>query len=319
MSQDQRICGVVVTYNRKEVLRGCLDALLAQTHPVDRIIVVDNASTDGTGEFLATHGYDLSRHIEHLLLPENVGGAGGFHAGFERALTLQPEWIWAMDDDGLAHSECLQRLLDAPAAAGPFRGPTVLVREQMDDPGNDKLAFEGGAVTPHGVLPLRTRGDLEALAVDGVVTGYACVFNGVLIRRDAAQRIGLPDKKFFIWGDEWDYVFRAREAGIPLTTIIAALYWHPRDRTQRATIRFAGTEYDVPRADSPQRNYLLIRNHGYLAYRYRGFLAWLRHTVKYVLYHRTAAGCFSWHHVIGYSLEGLRGRFSGSGTFQKGS
>lgn len=316
-AEHQRVCAVVVTYNRKDLLRGCLDALLAQSYPVDRILVIDNASTDGTGEFLRLGGYDASRSIEHVRLAENGGGAAGFHAGFKRALEHKVDWMWAMDDDGVADPACLERLLEAPASAGLFRGPTVLAREQMDDPANDTLAFEGGAETAAGVVSLRTRTGLQSLAIDGVVTGYACVFNGVLIRRDAAERIGLPDKRFFIWGDEWDYVFRAREAGIPITTVVSAVYWHPRDRTLRAKIRFAGTEYEVPRAESAHRNYLLIRNHGYLAYRYRGIVAWLRHTLKYVVYHQQAAGCFSSREVLRYSLEGLRGRFSGAGDLQK--
>ena len=316
-AEHERVCAVVVTYNRKELLRGCLDALLAQSYPVHRILVIDNASSDGTGEFLSLHGYDASRSVEHVRLPENGGGAAGFHEGFKRALALELDWIWAMDDDGVADRSCLERLVNAPPSAGPFRGPTVLAREQMDDPANDTLAFQGGAETAAGLVPLRTRTDLQGLASDGVVTGYACVFNGVLIRRDAVERIGLPDRRFFIWGDEWDYLFRARESGLRVTTVVSAVYWHPRDRTERAKMRFAGTEYEVPRADSPHRNYLLIRNHGYLAYRYRGLIAWLRHTVKYILYHHGAAGCFTWREVIRYSVEGLRGRFSGAGDFQK--
>ena len=305
----QKVCAVVVTYNRKELLRGCVEGLLAQSYRVHGILVIDNASTDGTGEFLRLHGLDASRGVEHVRLAENGGGAAGFHEGFKRALARQPDWIWAMDDDGLADPACLEHLLAAPSSAGPFRGPLVLARERMDDPANDTLAFAGGAETANGVVPLRTRSDLEALAAGGVVSGYACVFNGVLIRRDAADRIGLPDKKFFIWGDEWDYIFRAREAGVPITTVVSAVYWHPRDRTERAKIRFAGTEYEVPRADSAHRNYLLIRNHAYLAYRYRGLIAWLRHTLKYILYHRGPAGCFSWREVVRYSLEGRSGCF----------
>ena len=312
MSEGQRVCAVVVTYNRKELLAGCLDALLGQSYSLDRLLVVDNASTDGTEQLLHERGYLRDGRLEHLRLAENRGGAGGFHEGFKRALALQPDWIWAMDDDGLAAPDCLERLIEA--AASDFRGPLVLARERMEDPANDELAFPAEVDHDGAPLRLRTRRDAEQVAREAVVTGFASVFNGVLIHRRAAQRIGLPDEKFFIWGDEWDYVFRARRAGIPLTTVLSALYWHPRDRADRAKIHFGGTEYEVPCADSAFRNYLLIRNHAYLAYRYRGIAAWLRHTLKYLLFHRSVRGSLSMGAVLRYSFEGLRGRFNGTAS-----
>jgi rhamnopyranosyl-N-acetylglucosaminyl-diphospho-decaprenol beta-1,3/1,4-galactofuranosyltransferase len=314
MVEHQRVCAVVVTYNRKELLRGCLDALLAQSYPVHRVLVIDNASTDGTGEFLSLHGYDARRSIEHLLLPENVGGAGGFHEGFKRALTFQPDWIWAMDDDGLPAPDCLEQLLAAPAS--DFRGPLVLARERMEDAANEELAFPGVVQRGNTAVQLKTAADARSAADDGVVSGYASVFNGVLIHRRVVERIGVPDDRFFIWGDEWDYFFRARAAGVPLTSVLRARYWHPRDRTERAKIRFAGTEYEVPCSDCPFRNYLLIRNHAYLAHRYRGIVAWLRHTLKYLVFHKHRSGGFRILEVLRFSIEGLIGRFNGRGTFR---
>jgi rhamnopyranosyl-N-acetylglucosaminyl-diphospho-decaprenol beta-1,3/1,4-galactofuranosyltransferase len=308
------VCAVVVTYNRKDLVVGCIDALLAQSQPVARLLIVDNASTDGTGELLAER-YGHDPRVEHIRLSENGGGAAGFHEGFKRALTFQPDWIWAMDDDGLPDRECLERLLRAGPSAGEFRGPLVLAREQMDDPTNDELAFPSGLETPEGVVPLRTRGDIAARAEAGVLTGYASVFNGVLISRSAVERIGLPNRNFFIWGDEFDYIYRAKGQGIATTTVLDAIYWHPRDRATRATVRLGWLTYDVPRAEGELRNYLLIRNHAYLAHRYRGFVSWVRHTIKYIAYHQQHRGCFTWHQVIRYSLQGLRGSWSGHQRF----
>ena len=312
--QPQRgsVCAVIVTFNRKQLLQECLAAVLDQTTRVLRVLVVDNASTDGTGEMIRSD-FRGSPEVELIRLPTNEGGAGGFHAGFARALASGCEWIWAMDGDGVAERETLERLLSA-AGAGDFRSPLVLASEERQSDRAEQLAFPTELQTRGGPIPLRARHDVESHVRDGLLLGYACAFNGVLIRRTLVEQIGLPDKKFFIWGDELDYMQRAARAGSSGSTVLSALYWHPRDRTKRKALRVGPFTYDVPYADDRFRNYLLIRNHGYLAYRYRGAIAWVRHTIKYLLYHRTPTGCFSISQVLRFSLEGLAGRFRGRGS-----
>ena len=73
-----QVAAVVVTWNRRELLREALAALRAQTLPPVCIVVVDNASTDGTDELLreeAEHG-----DLDVVRLGKNTGGAGGFNA-----------------------------------------------------------------------------------------------------------------------------------------------------------------------------------------------------------------------------------------------
>ena len=77
------ICAVVVTYNRKELLLRCLQALEQQSYSLEHIVIVDNASTDGTVDFLEQQGYLENPKVTLLSLLENQGGAGGFHAGIK--------------------------------------------------------------------------------------------------------------------------------------------------------------------------------------------------------------------------------------------
>ncbi len=81
------VTAVVVTYNRKELLTVCLEALLQQTRRPDRILVINNASTDGTEKLFAPGGAFARPEIELVTLPENVGGAGGFAEGIRRAVS----------------------------------------------------------------------------------------------------------------------------------------------------------------------------------------------------------------------------------------
>ncbi|MER3603731.1 MAG: hypothetical protein C4298_08345, partial [Thermus sp.] len=87
---SERVCAVVVTYNRKELLRECLETLRGQTRKVDHILVVDNASTDGTEEVLRAEFPE----VEVLRLPENQGSSGGFHEGMKRAYEEGFDWLW---------------------------------------------------------------------------------------------------------------------------------------------------------------------------------------------------------------------------------
>src|SRR5215469_4660419 len=92
---SERVCAVVATHNRKNLLEECLTGLLRQSHALDHILVVDTASTDGTLDMVARK----FPHIEPVRLEENVGGAGGFHTGVKHAYEAGYDWIWVMDDD----------------------------------------------------------------------------------------------------------------------------------------------------------------------------------------------------------------------------
>jgi len=109
----ETVAAVVVTYNRKHLLKECLDALLAQTRPIDAIIVMDNASTDGTPEFLEAQGYLTNPIIDYVRLSENTGGAGGFHYGVKRGYEQGFDWLWLMDDDVKPVNSTLAELVAA--------------------------------------------------------------------------------------------------------------------------------------------------------------------------------------------------------------
>jgi rhamnopyranosyl-N-acetylglucosaminyl-diphospho-decaprenol beta-1,3/1,4-galactofuranosyltransferase len=107
LDQKGSVAAVVVTFNRKELLCECLDALLAQTYPVSRIVLIDNASSDGTAELLAEKGYLENEIFDYLRLPVNSGGAGGFHEGVKRAFEAGFDWLWLMDDEDAVACKCV--------------------------------------------------------------------------------------------------------------------------------------------------------------------------------------------------------------------
>src|SRR5947209_6364655 len=118
----ERVCAVVVTFNRKALLPNCLNSLLSQTRLPDAIVVIDNASTDGTRDLLDKDFPNLER----VNLPRNTGGAGGFKAGMHWALTRDFDWIWVMDDDIEMKPDCLENMLSFQDV-----GDMIHARKQM--------------------------------------------------------------------------------------------------------------------------------------------------------------------------------------------
>ncbi len=135
---------VVVTHNRLVLLRECLAALERQTRPPDHILVVDNASTDGTSEAVGAELPDL----DLLVLATNQGGAGGFHEELAAAQRAGAEWVWLMDDDTIARPEALAELLRAPQRLPDGEAPMLLA---------SKAVWGRRTAAPHERAGLRAR------------------------------------------------------------------------------------------------------------------------------------------------------------------
>ena len=104
-----KIAAVIVTYNRLSALQYTLAQTLAQ--PFSRIFIVNNASDDGTREWLDNI---LDNRVQCVHLPENRGGSGGFACGFALALDSDADWVLCYDDDAHPQSNALTQFLQQP-------------------------------------------------------------------------------------------------------------------------------------------------------------------------------------------------------------
>ncbi|AEG33302.1 glycosyl transferase family 2 [Thermus thermophilus SG0.5JP17-16] len=202
---SERVCAVIVTYNRKELLRECLKAVLSQTRPPDHVLVVDNASTDGTPEMLQ----EAFPQVEVLRLPENQGGAGGFHEGMKRAYEQGFDWLWLMDDDTIPRAKALEALLEAARLPLDPR-PRVLASRQLLPSGlpHPTTAFVNPTDLRYPLLWLRLRPRYRPIRW--------ALFTSVLLHRSLVEEQGLPHKAFFIWEDDLEYTARALRRGLGL-------------------------------------------------------------------------------------------------------
>jgi GT2 family glycosyltransferase len=229
----QRVAAVIATYNRKDVLRRCLQAMLSQTRRLDEVFVVDNASGDGTAAMVA----DEFPSVRLVAMAENTGAAGAFAAGLEAATAGGNDWAWMFNDDDLPEPDALSVMLEAAAALPARTGIVGCARR--DENGKP---YGLGLLWRHRHVPvLSADPDGPPLAVDVVA------FSGTLVAAGLIRQVGVPKRQFFMMGEELDYCLRARDASW-------RTYVVPR---QLVTAFAMGSGGSAP----PWRGYYQTRNH----------------------------------------------------------
>ena len=297
--QRPRVVAAVVTYNRLTLVRR-LVARLREVSSLDEVVVVDNASTDGTGEWLRQLDDPA---VVAVTLPDNRGGAGGFHEGLRRAVEEHDaDLVWLMDDDGLPDSDCLDLLL-AHRGGLDFWGPVV-----VDEADPDRLVFP--IRLPGGTRVVHDRASVLRASRDGLVRDVVIPFNGVLVTRELAREIGYPREEFFIWGDDHEYRLRAERAGARIATVTDARVHHPSVGELGTPMMAGRTTYN--HSPSDLKAYCMARNNTLNLREYRGWLHvllfWAKTVWFYLLTRRDPARLAL---SARAAYAGLRGDFTG--------
>lgn len=192
----RKTAAVVVTYNRKELLAQCMDCLLSQTDAICDILVIDNASTDGTGEMIRVQ---FSRpEVIYENTGSNLGGAGGFQYGVEKAVRMGYEYIWIMDDDTLPEKRALAELLSADHALNGRWGFL-----------SSTVCWTDGSICRANVQKktlFRFVGEKDyQAALTPVRMGS---FVSLFVKREIVLELGLPIGEYFIWTDDYEFTGR---------------------------------------------------------------------------------------------------------------
>lgn len=230
MPDKGRVAALVVTYNRRALLEECLAAVLGQEAPVDTVVVVDNASTDGTEGLFGDGGrFSAEARVVYRRMPENLGGAGGFKEGLRVASGTGCDWVWLMDDDCIPEPGTLGALLAASAV--PEEAPSFLAScvfgpegEPMNVPAVSGRLHENGY------------SDWCRHLNEGLVEIRSATFVSLLINSQAIERVGLPIGSFFIWGDDVEYTTRLATHFAPAYLVGSSKVLHKRANAKALTI-----------------------------------------------------------------------------------
>jgi len=247
-TSTESVAVVIVTYNRADLLVGMLDALAQQTRQPDAVFVIDNASSDHTAEVLGRN--DLPLRI--TVMPDNVGGAGGFHLGVRQAYDAGFDRIWLVDDDVVPAPDCLATLLAHDEAC------LMSVREDTSGRLVEKAATRFDLRNPLAIKPKTASVETmygSRVAMPPLVEIEVVAFEGLLVRREVVERVGLPDASYFIFYDDCDYAIRARRAGFTI--------WAVRD-----AVLVRQLDFDQQHALDTWKGFYMFRNLFVVHFRY---------------------------------------------------
>ncbi|GGG72923.1 glycosyltransferase [Corynebacterium pelargi] len=254
LKPSDAIAAVIVTHNRPQLLAHSLEVVAQQSHPVDWVIVVDNGDDPEVQALLKQHAGD---HGVYLASKHNLGGGGGFAYGFLHALALGADAVWCADDDGRPEGrEVLATLLEC-AARHELEAVSPVVCN-LEEP--ERLAFP----LRRGVQWRRQRSELidPAHPEDDLLEGIASLFNGAVFSAHALERVGVPDYRLFIRGDEVEYHRRLQRSGLKFGTCLSTAYLHPDGSDEFKPILGGRMHTQYP--DQPGKRFFTYRNRGYL-------------------------------------------------------
>ena len=204
------ICAVIVTYNRLDKLKKTLACYSNQKLLPKYVIVVNNASTDGTEDFLAEWEMKQEEFSKIIITSkENMGGSGGFYLGQQKALNLDADWIMLADDDAYPEPDYL-----------------LGMQNYIDTHNCEKISVVCGIVMERGTSVnihrtfLRSKWDRNFqvnVPQEYYERGYFepdfVSYVGIIISKQKLLTVGLVNKDYFIWFDDFEHSCRLRKQG----------------------------------------------------------------------------------------------------------
>lgn len=283
-----RTAAIIVTYNRKEKLRRCIEAVMRQSGDVQPdIIVVDNNSSDGTEEMV--RGYEQgSDRVIYSNLRYNSGGAGGFCYGVRKAVEYCYDYMWLMDDDCVPADDALQQFFEfadtQPDGFGFLSG---------------KALWKDGSLCRMNIQRETVTRNLKGMWNEPVRVEMAS-FVSLFIPAAVVKDVGLPFRKFFIWTDDWEYTRRISKK-YPCWAVPGSIAVHDCDTN-------AGADIATAPDDRTDRFRYLYRNDVYL-YRREGMRGFAYELARLTLH--TAR--------IAVSRNGMREKLRRTGLMLRGT
>ena len=203
---------VLCTFNRIDCLRIALQKYEDQTVKPDFMVIVNNASTDGTKEYLDSWKEKTSFFKKVVIHNEqNLGGSGGFSRGVEEALKLDCDYMFLADDDAYAETKVLEELHKADTYLKKKQVNVAALCTAIYNGANRELSHR--CIVKQGVFNVKFDWVPEQVYSKRLFKVDIFTFVGACIKKSVVEKIGLPKTQYFIYYDDAEYCMRIREYG----------------------------------------------------------------------------------------------------------
>lgn len=233
------VYAITLSWNRRQDTLACLASMGRLDYPNVRLLLVDNGSADGTPEAVKEqfHG------VEVIVNQRNLGFAAGCNVGLRYALEHGADYVLLLNNDTLVDPAALSHLL---AAADSDVGIVVPKIHYAADPSR---IWSVGAMRHPLTFEMvgDARGQVDSGEWERVVERDYVVGCAVLFSRRMLEQVGLFDERFFMYYEDMDLSFRARQAGFRLLLAPQARVWH------KVAVSSGGS-------DSPNERYWMARS-----------------------------------------------------------
>lgn len=288
MTKTYSIASVTVATNAASILPRQLEMLKRQTRKLDEIIVVDNASSDGTRELLASRYPEVTV----LNLPENRGVGGALAAGLAYTTTVKKhDWTWLLDDDSVPSPDGLEQLLRGLEDVGD-RADDIAILAPLAVHEQTQLATPG-YFWRNGLRRASTKTIAQRISFVDIV-----ISSGTLIRKESIDRVGLPRSDFFMDFVDHELCLRLRRHGFRIAVVAGCRLDHALGEPRK--INFFGFQKSWT-DHAPWREYYITRNEVFTIWTY--YSDWrtklsiirrlLRHAVGIVLFGERKFPCLA--------------------------
>lgn len=193
------IAAVIVTYKRHKLLIKCLKAVVEQKKQVDNIYIIDNANELKVKSMVNSFASQVSTPIMYFPMQKNVGGAGGFSFGINKAYEAGMDWIWILDDDTYATPNTLSAIYN------------IISNNKFDNKIFASSVFwKNGYIHPMNYPTIKWKPyDLFHNMVDNrLIPIRHTSFVSLVISSECVKKYGLPYSDYFIWNDDAEYTAR---------------------------------------------------------------------------------------------------------------
>lgn len=214
---DKKVAVVVLNYKVKQETLECINSIKQSEYKNIEIIVVDNNSQDGLGEEVAK-----LKDIIFIQNSDNLGYTGGNNIGIKQALINGADYIFVLNADTLIDPKAIGNLvLAAQGELAGILGPKILFNDKKT------IWYAGGVFDKANVLGQHRgvdeidHGQFNTPGETEYITGGA-----MFIKKEVLEKIGLFDERYFLYYEDSDFCFRAKQAGFNLMYIPNALIYH---------------------------------------------------------------------------------------------